>query len=154
MKESPIKIGMLPVSPRQFSIIINTCPANRSEVAGKWGARLVGIFYIVLGILLIARPATSALGPGTALMIGASVSVSGLIGFVGLIVPHLVRTLAGPDHRLLLPASALGGAAFLVLADTVARTVVAPGEMPVGVVTALVGGPFFLFLFLRHLRER
>jgi iron complex transport system permease protein len=91
---------------------------------------------------------------GASLITAAAVAFTGLVGFVGLIVPHLVRTLAGPDHRLLLPASALGGAAFLVLADTVARTVVAPGEMPVGVVTALVGGPFFLFLFLRYLRER
>jgi iron complex transport system permease protein len=88
------------------------------------------------------------------LITAAAVAFTGLVGFVGLIVPHLVRTLAGPDHRLLLPASALGGAAFLVLADTAARTLVAPAEMPVGVITALVGGPFFLFLFLRRLRER
>jgi iron complex transport system permease protein len=91
---------------------------------------------------------------GASLITAAAVAFTGLVGFVGLIVPHLVRTLAGPDHRLLLPASALGGAAFLVLADTAARTVVAPGEMPVGVVTALVGGPFFLYLFLKQLRER
>jgi iron complex transport system permease protein len=88
------------------------------------------------------------------LITAAAVAFTGLVGFVGLIVPHVVRTLAGPDHRLLLPASALGGATFVVLADTAARTVIAPGEMPVGVITALVGGPFFLYLFLRRLREQ
>jgi iron complex transport system permease protein len=87
------------------------------------------------------------------LVTAAAVAFTGLIGFVGLIAPHAVRTAFGPDHRLLLPAAALGGAAFLVLADTAARTVAAPVEMPVGVVTALIGGPFFLFLYLRRLRE-
>ena len=91
---------------------------------------------------------------GASLVTAAAVAFTGLVGFVGLIVPHLVRTLCGPDHRLLLPASVLGGAAFVILADTAARTLVAPVEMPVGVITALVGGPFFLWLFLRHLRER
>jgi iron complex transport system permease protein len=88
---------------------------------------------------------------GTALMIGASVSVSGLIGFVGLIVPHLLRLGFGSDHRLLVPASALGGAAFLVVADTLARVVLAPTELPVGALTALVGGPLFLVLLRREL---
>jgi ABC-type Fe3+-siderophore transport system permease subunit len=88
---------------------------------------------------------------GTALMIGASVSVSGLIGFVGLIVPHLLRLTVGSDHRLLVPGSALGGAAFLVLADTLARVVLAPTELPVGALTALVGGPLFLVLLRREL---
>jgi iron complex transport system permease protein len=88
---------------------------------------------------------------GTALMIGASVSVSGLIGFVGLIVPHLLRLAFGSDHRLLVPGSALGGAAFLVVADTLARVVLAPTELPVGALTALVGGPLFLVLLRREL---
>jgi iron complex transport system permease protein len=87
------------------------------------------------------------------LLVGAAVSVSGMIGFVGLIVPHLLRLLLGPDHRLLLPASFLGGAAFLVWADTLARTALAPAELPVGVVTALTGGPFFIYLLQRHLRR-
>jgi iron complex transport system permease protein len=76
-----------------------------------------------------------------------------MINFVGLIVPHLLRLLIGPDLRLLLPASFLGGAVFLVWADTLARTVLAPSELPVGVVTALLGGPFFLFLLRRSLRR-
>jgi len=81
---------------------------------------------------------------------GAAVSVSGPIGFIGIVVPHLVRLLVGSDHRLVLPASALFGAAFLVGCDVVARTVLAPIELPVGVVTAVTGGPFFLWLLVRH----
>jgi iron complex transport system permease protein len=84
------------------------------------------------------------------LLTALAVSVAGLIGFVGLVVPHLLRLLLGPDHRLLLPVGFLGGAAFLVLADLAARLLVAPNEMPVGVVTALLGGPFFLVLLRRR----
>jgi iron complex transport system permease protein len=83
------------------------------------------------------------------LLVAAAVSVAGLIGFVGLMTPHIVRLIIGPDHRLLLPASALGGATLLVLADLVARTILAPVEIPVGIVTALAGGPFFLWLLVR-----
>lgn len=86
----------------------------------------------------------------TALGVGAAVAASGMIGFVGLVVPHLVRLALGPDHRTLLPASALLGALLLVLADLVARTIVAPAELPIGIVTALAGGPFFLWLLLRE----
>jgi len=84
----------------------------------------------------------------TALLTGAIVSVSGMIGFVGMVVPHAVRLLIGSDHRLLLPASTLVGGMFLVLSDTIARTVLAPAEIPVGIITALAGGPFFLYLLL------
>lgn len=82
----------------------------------------------------------------------AAVSISGLIGFVGLMIPHVMRLLLGPRHRLLLPASAFGGAIFLVLADLLARVVLAPSVLPVGVFTALVGAPFFLFLLRRRKR--
>ena len=85
----------------------------------------------------------------SSLITGAVVSVSGLIGFVGLVVPHLVRMIWGPDHRFLLPASALVGAMVLVMADTIARTVLAPSEIPVGVVTAMGGAPFFIYLLRR-----
>ncbi len=78
-----------------------------------------------------------------------AVSAAGMIGFVGLVVPHLLRLALGPDHRLLVPTAFLGGAAFLVAADLGARTLVAPGELPVGVVTAILGGPFFLLLLRR-----
>jgi iron complex transport system permease protein len=80
------------------------------------------------------------------LVIGLVVSFSGLIGFVGLIVPHLGRMILGSDHRLLVPASALGGAVFLIVADTAARTVISPSELPVGVITAFIGAPFFIYL--------
>ncbi len=85
-----------------------------------------------------------------AMAVGAAVAVSGVIGFIGLVVPHLLRLAAGPDHRLLLPGSALLGGALLVLADLLARTVVAPAELPLGILTALVGGPFFLWLLLQR----
>ena len=80
------------------------------------------------------------------LMIGAVVAFSGIIGFVGLIVPHLVRMACGSDHRLLIPLAALGGATFLIAADTLARTLAAPTELPVGVISAFLGAPFFIFL--------
>lgn len=83
------------------------------------------------------------------LVTGAAVSVSGIIGFVGLMVPHMVRMLFGSDHRLLLPAALLFGAAFLMAADTIARIVLAPAELPVGVVTALCGAPYFAYLMKR-----
>lgn len=88
-----------------------------------------------------------------ALMTSLAVCLGGLVGFVGLIVPHAVRLVAGPDHRQLIPVSALVGAAFVVIADTVARVVVAPAMLPVGVVTAMVGGPFFLILLVRYMRN-
>jgi iron complex transport system permease protein len=80
---------------------------------------------------------------------GAAVAVSGGIGFVGIVVPHLLRLAIGPDHKFLLPASALLGAAFLLAADAVSRTIVAPAELPIGIVTAAIGGPFFLWILLR-----
>ena len=86
------------------------------------------------------------------LVTAAAVAFTGIIGFVGLIVPHAMRALFGPDHRILIPASALAGAATLMLADAAARTFLAPAELPVGVVTALVGGPFFLTLLMKRLR--
>jgi len=87
---------------------------------------------------------------GISLVTGVVVSFSGIIGFVGLIVPHLMRMFLGPDHRLLIPASAIGGAVFLIGADTLARTILAPSELPVGVITAFLGAPFFIWL----LRQR
>ncbi len=89
----------------------------------------------------------------SSLLTGVAVAASGLIGFVGLVAPHAARLLVGPDHRRLLPAAAVAGATLLLLSDAVARTVLAPTELPVGVVTALVGGPFFLWLLVRHVRD-
>lgn len=85
-----------------------------------------------------------------ALAVGASVAVSGVIGFVGIVVPHILRLLIGPDNRYLLPACALTGANLMLVADIISRTIVAPAELPIGIVTALLGGPFFLYLLLRQ----
>lgn len=89
----------------------------------------------------------------SSLLVAAAVSVSGLIGFVGLMTPHMARLVLGPDHRLLLPASVLSGGIVLVLADLAARVVLAPTELPVGIVTAVLGGPFFVWLLLRAERR-
>jgi iron complex transport system permease protein len=99
------------------------------------------------------EPAKRLLVVTSAILTGASVAVAGLVGFVGLVVPHAVRLLLGPAHRPLLPASALAGATFVVLCDLIARTVRPPAEIRLGVVTALCGAPFFLLLLMRRLRE-
>jgi len=88
----------------------------------------------------------------SSLLVGAAVSVSGVIGFIGLVVPHLIRMSIGADHRWLLPCSTLAGACLLLVADTLARTLVQPAEMPVGLLTSLIGGPYFLWLILRTRR--
>ncbi len=118
-------------------------------------------FTISLNALAVGEEAAVAVGVDLdrearriialgALLTGAAVSVSGLVGFLGLAVPHILRLAIGPDHRRLLPASALAGAALLVLADAAARSIVAPAELPVGIFTALLGGPLFLFLLRRN----
>src|SRR4030043_352073 len=123
---------------------------------------LIGFFFLYLQarrLNLILTGEESALQMGVdverlklisyisaSLITAASVSVCGLIGFVGLIVPHSVRLIFGPDHRLLIPSSALIGASFLIASDTLARTLLAPTELPVGVITAAFGGPFFIYL--------
>lgn len=104
------------------------------ELAASRGVDLVRMRLVVLAV--------------TSAMIGALVAVTGPIGFVGLVVPHMLRRLVGQDHLHLVPACVLGGGAFLALCDLAARTVMAPAELPVGVLTALLGGPFFLWLLL------
>lgn len=107
-------------------------------------ARVLGVRVgLIRGTALLAA----------ALATGAAVAISGVIGFVGLVVPNGLRLLAGPDHRILIPASALGGAVVLVLADTVSRVIVAPAEMRVGVITACLGAPVFLWLLARQRRH-
>lgn len=107
---------------------------------GEETARYLGIDAEKVKKLLLALAAVT---------IAAAVAVSGTIGFVGLIIPHLVRLFTGPDHRILLPAAALIGAAFMVAADTLARIAIAPAEIPVGIITAFFGGPFFIYLLRR-----
>ena len=129
------------------------------------GSAVLLVFARDLNVLVTGEESAHALGVPTssvrrvllvttALITGVAVSVSGVIGFVGLMVPHMLRLIVGPDHRLLLPASALGGAVFLVGADTIARVVIQPAELRVGVITALVGAPFFLFLLYWNRRRR
>ena len=144
-----------------------------SLAAANWAQTLLLVVYLapaMLALLLMARPLNLiAVGEETAfylgtqvervkfltyllasLLVAAAVAVSGIIGFVGLIVPHGVRLLWGSDHQLLLPASVLAGGAFLLVADTVARTAAAPAELPVGVITALIGVPLFVLLLTRR----
>lgn len=86
-------------------------------------------------------------------IISIAVSVSGIIGFVGLIIPHIVRLVVGPDHRMLIPTSMLVGGIFMIFADTLARTIISPTEIPVGIITALFGGPFFIYLLKKSKRN-
>jgi iron complex transport system permease protein len=88
-----------------------------------------------------------------ALGVGSAVAVTGIIGFVGLAAPHIIRLIAGADHRIVLPGSALLGALLVICADLIARTVVSPAELPIGVLTSALGGPFFLWLLGRYRRE-
>ncbi|MDE2817354.1 MAG: iron ABC transporter permease, partial [Chloroflexota bacterium] len=105
------------------------------ETAQSLGVRVERARFLAMGL--------------AALLAASEVSVAGLVGFVGLIVPHVMRLLGGHNHGYLVPASAVGGAALIVWADLGARMVLAPLELPVGVVTALIGGPFFVFLLYR-----
>ncbi|UCH28054.1 MAG: iron ABC transporter permease [Trueperaceae bacterium] len=112
---------------------------NLLQLGEKQAAQLgLPVEAFKYGLIAVATLATAA-----------AVSVAGIIGFVGLLVPHAVRLAFGPDHRLLVPLAAVLGAAFLVAADLAARTVIAPAELPIGVITALIGGPFFLYLLRR-----
>jgi iron complex transport system permease protein len=115
---------------RQLNIVL-----LGDERAGQLGVDVEWLKRLMLG--------------SASLLTAAAVAVSGLIGFVGLMTAHIVRLVLGPDHRLLIPACAIGGAILLVVADLIARTVIAPIELPVGIVTALFGGPFFLWLLVR-----
>ncbi|MEE9608393.1 MAG: iron ABC transporter permease [Myxococcota bacterium] len=150
-----------------FMWLIGNLSANRMDVA-VWVAFFLacGLACAIpmargLNLLTLGEESAEQLGVdverqkrillvATSLMVGAAVSVAGLIGFVGLIIPHLLRLLLGPDHRLLVPAAALGGAAFLVVCDAVARTLLGGLELPVGAITAIAGGPLFLWLLRRH----
>nr|WP_239551086.1 iron chelate uptake ABC transporter family permease subunit [Halanaerobacter jeridensis] len=121
------------------------------------GYIIIHLFAKDLNVLLLGAETAQSLGleveflkkillVTASLLAGAAVAGSGIIGFVGLIIPHLVRLLVGPDHRILIPSSALVGAIFLISTDIFARTVIAPTEIPVGIITSLFGGPFFLYL--------
>ena len=154
-----------------FLWLIGSLSASRSGV-GLWVALFLLVGLVVawprardLNLLALGEESAQQLGVDVArqqralllassLMVGAAVAVAGLVGFVGLIIPHLLRLVLGADHRLLVPASALGGAIFLVLCDTAARSWLGGRELPVGAITALVGGPLFLVLLRRHYESR
>lgn len=123
-------------------IAVACCLANRLNVLslGREAAHGLGMRTVAVRVVALAV---------AALLAGCAVSFGGLIGFVGLMVPHAVRRLAGHDNRAVIPLSALCGAAFTVFCDTVARTAFAPYELPVGILLSLVGGPFFIYLILR-----
>jgi len=130
------------IAPTLFaSLLLVYSFANRLNLltAGEDSALRMGVDVAKTKLVLLVV---------VSVMIGTVVAFSGLIGFVGLIVPHLARMAFGSDHRLLIPVAALGGASFLVMADTLARTIIAPSELPVGVISAFVGAPFFLYLLL------
>jgi cobalamin transport system permease protein len=149
-----------------FWLLGSLSSANWSNVITVIPAALIGgaiayFFSKELNALLLGEEMATTLGVdventrliliGTAsLMTAAAVSVSGLIGFVGLIVPHWIRLIVGPNHRILIPVTALSGMLFMVVADTFARTVLSPMEIPIGIIMALVGAPFFLYLLRRR----
>jgi len=129
------------------------------------GLAVMGLHARALNLLALGEEQAQSLGLGveavkrrllavTAVVCGTAISVSGPVGFVGLLVPHLFRLLLGPDHRVLLPASILGGALFLVLCDLAGRALVPPFEIRVGIITAVLGSPYFLYLILRAQRRR
>lgn len=128
------------------------------------GAAVILVFSRDLNLLMLGDDDARSMGVrvgllrpmliGVASMItGVAVAVSGVVAFVGLVAPHMLRIIFGPDHRVLIPVSALGGAFFLVAADTIARTVIQPAEFQVGIVTAFVGAPFFIFLLIKNKRK-
>jgi iron complex transport system permease protein len=125
-----IAFAMLATLPRSLDLI-----SLGADAAAARGVNVVAAERLALASASLAT--------------GAAVSLAGPVGFIGLVVPHLVRLVVGSDHRLVLPASALFGAAFLIACDAVARTIWSSSELPVGIVTALVGGPFFLWLLMR-----
>lgn len=125
-----------------FAIIYLTASDLNLLLAGEKEAMHLGVD--IKRVRIVVYLAASALT-------GLAVSVSGAIGYVGLLVPHLMRLIFGSDHRMLLPAVAFGGAIAVVIADTVARTVAAPSDLPVGAITAMVGAPLFIYLLRRRL---
>lgn len=127
------------------ALILRYASALNANLLGEHEARHLGFDIERLKTRLVVL---------VSVVVGVIVAMSGIIGFVGLVVPHLLRLVIGPDHRLLLPASALFGATLLVVADIIARTLVSPAEIPIGIITAVLGGPFFLWLLILYKRRQ
>ena len=126
------------------AVVLLTARDLNLLMLGDDEARSMGVRVGLTRVTLLAA---------SALATGAAVAVSGTIAFVGLVTPHILRLVLGPDHRVLVPMSALGGAIFVIVADTVARTIIQPAEIRVGVLTAFVGAPFFILLLIRNKRQ-
>lgn len=141
----PKVLAMLPYVLIGYSVIYYHARELNILLLGEETARQLGVETERVKKILMA---------GASLLVAAAVSMSGIIGFVGLIVPHFIRLAAGPDHRFLLPASALLGASILIAADTVARTIISPTELPVGIITAMVGAPVFIYLLKKRKKLR
>jgi iron complex transport system permease protein len=129
-----LTIGVLSIYSRDMNLVL-----LGDETAQCLGVQVEKVKRAILGV--------------STLLVAAIVSVSGIIGFIGLIVPHMVRILCGPDHRAVIPFAALGGAALLIICDTLARTLVPPSEIPVGIITSLFGVPFFLYLLVKRKKK-
>jgi iron complex transport system permease protein len=134
---------ILPYTLIGFLITMSFCRELNLMLLGEERAGQLGLNSNRLQKLMIIS---------ASLLVAGAVSVSGIIGFVGLLVPHIVRLFVGPDHKYLLPVSALAGGTFLLAADTIARNLMAPLELPVGIVTALFGAPFFIYLLRKNKR--
>ncbi|MHA1977371.1 MAG: FecCD family ABC transporter permease [Candidatus Hodarchaeales archaeon] len=135
-----VLIAALVIIPSSFLCLLFARPLNLL-LLGEESAQFRGLEVIKIQRLLLIL---------ATLMTAVSVAFTGVIGFVGLIIPHLVRLITGPDHRILLPVSALSGATFLILADVMAKTIIYPTELPVGIITAFCGAPFFLYLLRKY----
>jgi iron complex transport system permease protein len=140
---SKLRVAIILVLPAVL-YMLSYARALNANLLGESEARHLGVDTQRMKVILIIL---------VSIVIGVSVALSGIIGFIGLLVPHLLRLVVGPDHRILLPASAIFGGILLVLADIIARTAVSPAEMPIGIITAILGGPFFLMLLVRQRRK-
>ena len=138
-----VKIAVVPIGLGLVALFIYARELNAlaagPEVAASLGVAVARTQLVVFAV--------------ASLLVGTAIALAGPIGFIGLIVPHTLRALLGPDHRVLVPASMFGGAILLVLCDTLARTVIAPAHLPTGAVTAVLGGPFFLFILVAQKRR-
>ena len=140
----PLVVMMLPFAFFGTAVIITHARSLNAILLGEEQAQHLGIDVEHVKRMLFAA---------SSLVVAAAVAVSGVIGFVGLIVPHAVRLLVGPDHKLLLPASGIAGGLFLIICDALSRVVMAPAEIPVGIITAVAGAPFFVYLLRKRKRD-
>lgn len=138
-----VKVILIPAVIGMALILLNARELNIIS-AGEGKARALGVNVKNVRIMLLI---------GSSILVAASVSICGVISFVGLIIPHIFRTLGGPDHKCLAPMCILGGALFMIIVDTVARSIMPPHELPVGVITSLIGAPFFIYIMKTKKKE-